>query len=73
MWLPDRKEKGTIVQPQGTRSYVVESENQSMYCRNRKMILPMPSQKQSNVETPKANNNNKNVISKNKSNTITVN
>ena len=57
IWLPDRKEKGTIVKPQGTRSYVVESENQSMYRRNRKMILPMPSQKKSNVETPKANSN----------------
>ena len=71
VWLPDRKEKETIVKPQGTRSYMIQSKNHSMYRRNRKMILPMPSQKKSNVETPKANSN-KNDNSKNKNNMTTV-
>ena len=49
-----KREKGTIVKSQGTRSYVFQSESQGTYRRNRKMILPMPSQKQSYVDTPKA-------------------
>ena len=39
-WLPDRKEKGTIVKSQGTGSYVVESESQGTYHRNPLIIWP---------------------------------
>jgi len=56
VWLPDRNEQGTIVKPQGTRSYIVESESQGTYRRNRKIILPMPSQNKSKANTPKTNN-----------------
>ena len=56
VWLPDRNEQGTVVKPQGTRSYIVESESQGTDCRNRKMILPMPSQNKSKANTPKISN-----------------
>ena len=43
VWLTDRKEKGTVLGKSATRSYIVQTEDQGTYRRNRKMIIPMPS------------------------------
>ena len=43
VWLPDRKCKGIVIQNYAPRSYVVQTEEQGTYRRNRKMLLPLPS------------------------------
>ena len=43
VWLPDRKCKGIVIQNYAPRSYVVQTDEQGTYRRNRKMLLPLPS------------------------------
>ena len=51
VWLSDRKTKGTVVNSCAPRSYIIQTDDQGTYRRNRKMLLPLPSTKE--TTTPK--------------------
>ena len=39
VWLSDRKSKGIVIENSAPRSYIVQTDNQATYRRNRKMLL----------------------------------
>ena len=43
LWVPDRKTNGTVVKNCAPRSYIVQTDNQETYRRNRKMLVPLSS------------------------------
>ena len=42
VWLPDRKCTGIIIENYAPRLYVVQTDEQETYRRNRNMLLPLP-------------------------------
>ena len=42
VWLSDRKSKGTVIKNCAPRSYIVQTDDQTTYRRNCKMLLPLP-------------------------------
>ena len=55
VWLSDRKAKGIVLEKSTTRSYIVQTDDQGTFRRNRKMIIPLPSDEQTNYELPQSN------------------
>ena len=53
VWLPDREEKGHVVEKAGDRSYRIQCEDGASYHRNRQHIRPMPT-----PESPHQEDNN---------------
>ena len=52
VWIPDSNSEGTVIQMTNPRSYVVSTPDGGRLRRNRRDLLPLPNQSESNVNTP---------------------